>query len=80
MKKLTFKETFSRLGLVLKDPGNKVVRGRWNISSRVLLTRGASKEYMGLLFSLLLYVFENSQKKKKRNKQKNSRELGITIS
>ena len=61
--------------------GTKVVGGIWNISSRVLLTMGASNGYMGLLFSLLLYVFENSQKKKKksRNKQKNSRELGTTI-
>ena len=60
--------------------GTKVVGGMWNISSRVLLTMGASNGYMGLLFSLLLYFFENSQKKKKsRKKQKNSRELGTTI-
>ena len=61
--------------------GTKVVGGIWNISSRVLLTMGASNGYMVLLFSLLLYVFENSQKKKKksRNKQKNSRELGTII-
>ena len=49
--------------------GTKVVGGIWNISSRVLLTMGASNGYMGLLFSLLLYVFENSQKKKKKVKK-----------
>ena len=49
--------------------GTKVVGGIWNISSRVLLTMGASNGYMVLLFSLLLYVFENSQKKKKVKKQ-----------
>ena len=51
--------------------GTKVVGGIWNISSRVLLTMGASNGYMGLLFSLLLYVFENSQKKKKKSQETN---------
>ena len=49
--------------------GTKVVGGMWNISSRVLLTMGASNGYMGLLFSLLLYFFENSRKKKKVKKK-----------
>lgn len=69
MKKLTFKETFSRLGLVLKDPGNKVVRGRWNISSRVLLTRGQAKRYMGVGISLCFCMYLKILKKKKTNRK-----------
>lgn len=41
----------------------KVVGGMWNTNVRVLITMGAGDGYMDLLFSLLLYVFENSQNK-----------------
>lgn len=41
----------------------KVVGGIWNTNVRVLITMGAGDGYMDLLFSLLLYVFENSQNK-----------------
>ena len=45
----------------------KVVGGIWNTNVRVLITMGAGDGYMDLLFSLLLYIFENSQNKFSKN-------------